>query len=39
MRMLYDLDYVPHLYLLDKNGIVVAKDIRINELQELLKLL
>ena len=39
MRMLYDLDYVPHLYLLDKNGIVVAKDIRASELKELLKLL
>lgn len=39
MRMLYDLDFVPHLYLLDKNGIVVAKDIRASELKELLKLL
>jgi peroxiredoxin len=39
MRMLYDLDYVPHLYLLDQNGIVVAKDIRASELKELLKLL
>ena len=39
MRMLYDLDYVPHLYLLDKNGIVVAKDIRTNELEALLQLL
>ena len=39
MRMLYDLDYVPHLYLLDQNGVVVAKDIRANELLELLPLL
>ena len=39
MRMLYDLDYVPHLYLLDENGIVVAKDIRASELKELLPLL
>lgn len=39
MRMLYDLDYVPHLYLLDQNGIIVAKDIRASELKDLLKLL
>ncbi len=39
MRMLYDLDYVPHLYLLDRNGTVVAKDIRASELKDLLKLL
>jgi peroxiredoxin len=39
MRMLYDLDYVPHLYLLDQNGLVVAKDIHASELQDLLKLL
>ena len=39
MRMLYDLDYVPHLYLLDQNGLVVAKDIHASELHELLKLL
>ena len=39
MRMLYDLDYVPHLYLLDQQGTVVAKDIRATELLELLPLL
>lgn len=39
MRTLYDLDYVPHLYLLDYNGIVVAKDIHASELKHLLNLL
>jgi len=39
MRMRYDLDYVPHLYLLDQQGTVVAKDIRALELLELLPLL
>lgn len=36
MRTHYDLDYVPHLYLLDENGIIIAKDIRVFELKELL---
>lgn len=39
MRMLYDLDFVPHLYLLDEQGTVVAKDIRASELKDLLPLL
>lgn len=39
MRMLYDLDYVPHIYLLDSQGVVMAKDIRASELKELLPLL
>ena len=39
MRMLYDLDFVPHLYLLDENGTVVAKDIRASELKDLLPVL
>ena len=36
MRMLYDLEYVPHLYLLDEEGVIIAKDIRASELKELL---
>lgn len=39
MRMRYDLDFVPHLYLLDKNGVIIAKDIHASELNELLPLL
>lgn len=39
MRELYDLEYVPHLYLLDDNGVIIAKDIRVSELKELLSLL
>ena len=39
MRMRYDLDFVPHLYLLDGNGVIIAKDIRASELKELLPLL
>lgn len=36
MRMLYDLEYVPHLYLLDSEGVIIAKDIRVSELKELM---
>lgn len=36
MRQLYDLEYVPHLYLLDKSGVIIAKDIKVSELKELL---
>ncbi len=39
MRSLYDLEYVPHLYLLNENGFIIAKDIRVSELKELLPLL
>ena len=39
MRALYDLEYVPHLYLLDENGVIIAKDIQVSELKELLPLL
>ena len=39
MRTLYDLEYVPHLYLLDETGIIIAKDISVTELKELLPLL
>ena len=39
MRQLYDLEFVPHLYLLDENGVVIAKDIQVSELKELLPLL
>ena len=39
MRTLYDLEYVPHLYLLDQNGVIIAKDIKVSELKELLPLL
>ena len=39
MRTLYDLEYVPHLYLLDDDGIIIAKDIRALELIALLPLL
>lgn len=39
MRTLYDLEFVPHLYLLDENGVIIAKDISVNELRELLPLL
>ena len=39
MRQLYDLEYVPHLYLLDAYGVIIAKDIRVAELKELLPLL
>ena len=36
MRLLYDLEYVPHLYLLDANGVIIAKDISAFELKDLL---
>ena len=36
MRLLYDLEYVPHLYLLDANGVIIAKDISAFELRDLL---
>ena len=36
MRELYDLEYVPHLYLVDQWGNVVAKDISVQELKELI---
>ena len=36
MRQRYDLEYVPHLYLLDENGIIIAKDIRVSELKDIL---
>ena len=39
MRKLYDLEFVPHLYLLDENGVIIAKDIQASELKELLPLL
>ena len=39
MRELYDLEYVPHLYLLDEFGVIIAKDIKVNELKELLPML
>lgn len=39
MRTLYDLEYVPHLYLLDANGVVIAKDIRASELKQMIPLL
>lgn len=39
MRTRYDLEFVPHLYLLDENGVIIAKDISANELLELLPLL
>ena len=39
MRELYDLEYVPHIYLMDETGIIIAKDIRAYELKELLPLL
>lgn len=39
MRTLYDLEYVPHLYLLDERGIIIAKDIKVSELKDLLPLL
>ena len=39
MRTHYDLAFVPHLYLLDENGVIIAKDISVNELRELLPLL
>ena len=39
MRQLYDLEYVPRLYLLDENGVVIAKNIRASELKELIPLL
>ena len=35
----YDLEYVPHLYLLDENGVIIAKDIKVSELKEILPLL
>ena len=39
MRSLYDLEFVPHLYLIDSTGVIIAKDIRVAELQELIHLL
>lgn len=36
MRNLYDLEFVPHLYLLDAEGIIIAKDIRAIELKEMI---
>ena len=39
LRTQYDLEYVPHLYLLDETGIIIAKDIPVSELKELLPLL
>ena len=36
MRTLYDLDYVPHLYLLDADGTILAKDIRADELKQMI---
>jgi hypothetical protein len=39
MRQLYDLEFVPHLYLLDENGVIIAKDIQVSELKELLPML
>ncbi len=39
MRTLYDLEYVPHLYLLDENGIVIAKDIKVSELKAIIPFL
>lgn len=37
MHRLYDLEYVPHLYLLDYNKTIIAKDIDAGALKELLK--
>lgn len=37
MHRLYDLEYVPHLYLLDCNKTIIAKDIDVEALKELLK--
>jgi len=39
MRERYDLEFVPHLYLLDSEGTVIAKDIRAGELKEMLPML
>ena len=39
MRTLYDLEYVPHLYLLDNHGTILAKDIQVAELKQMLPLL
>ena len=36
MRKLYDLEFVPHLYLLDAEGTIIAKDIRAIELKEMI---
>lgn len=36
MRLLYDLDYVPHIYLLDADNVIIAKDIRVETLVSLL---
>ena len=36
MHARYDLEYVPHLYLLDSNGRILAKDIRAAELKEMI---
>lgn len=36
MRKLYDLEYVPHLYLLDEDNVIIAKDISIDTLFALL---
>ena len=36
MHTLYDLEYVPHLYLLDADGTILAKDIRALELKEMI---
>ncbi len=37
MHRLYDLEYVPHLYLLDYDKTIIAKDIDIDTLKEILK--
>ena len=39
MHELYDLQYVPHIYLLDENRTVVAKDISLSTLTTLLPVL
>lgn len=39
MRALYDLETVPHLYLINKEGTVVAKDITPYDLQQLIPFL
>ncbi len=36
MHRLYDLEYVPHLYLLDCNKSIIAKDIDVQTLKDLL---
>lgn len=36
MHARYDLEVVPHLYLLDRKGVIIAKDLRVSELKELI---